>query len=344
VIEPIFEKEFLDTSYGFRPGKGCKDALREVDGLGAICFADYTDYHIQKVLDLKLVDTDAIRAAGFTVAIDAVNSVGGLAVPRLLKALGVRKVVEINCDPTGNFAHQPEPLPENLIETASRVLESKADVGFVVDPDVDRLAIISEDGTMFNEEYTLVAVADYILTYTPGNTVSNLSSSRALQDISEKYGVLYTPSAVGEVNVTRAMKDTGAVIGGEGNGGIIYPESHYGRDALVGIALFLSHLAKSRLKCSVLRAGYPSYYMAKKKIELSGNIDLEAILQNMKDRYRNEKTNDVDGVRIDFDREWVHLRKSNTEPIIRVYAESSSLEKAEALAHKIISDVKSFLE
>jgi phosphomannomutase len=341
------EGEFLNDQEGKRIlalAEAGEFGFSGVDGLGAICFADYTDYHIQKVLDLKLVDTDAIRAAGFTVAIDAVNSVGGLAVPRLLKALGVRKVVEINCDPTGNFAHQPEPLPENLIETASRVLESKADVGFVVDPDVDRLAIISEDGTMFNEEYTLVAVADYILTYTPGNTVSNLSSSRALQDISEKYGVLYTPSAVGEVNVTRAMKDTGAVIGGEGNGGIIYPESHYGRDALVGIALFLSHLAKSRLKCSVLRAGYPSYYMAKKKIELSGNIDLEAILQNMKDRYRNEKTNDVDGVRIDFDREWVHLRKSNTEPIIRVYAESSSLEKAEALAHKIISDVKSFLE
>jgi phosphomannomutase len=341
------EGEFLNDQEGKRIlalAEAGEFGFSGVDGLGAIRLADYTDYHIKKVLDLKLVDTEAIRAAGFTVAIDAVNSVGGLAVPRLLKALGVKKVVEINCDPTGNFAHQPEPLPENLIETASSVLESKADVGFVVDPDVDRLAIISEDGTMFNEEYTLVAVADYILAHTPGNTVSNLSSSRALQDISEKYGVLYTPSAVGEVNVTRAMKDTGAVIGGEGNGGIIYPESHYGRDALVGIALFLSHLAKSSMKCSVLRAGYPSYYMAKKKIELSGNIDLEAILQKMKDRYRNEKTNDVDGVRIDFDREWVHLRKSNTEPIIRVYAESSSSEKAEALARKIISDVRSFLE
>ncbi len=314
----------------------------DVEDLGVIRTSDYTDYHIQKVLDLKLVDTEAIRKSNFTVAIDAVNSVGGLAVPRLLKALGVSRVVEINCDPTGNFAHQPEPLPENLVETASLVLANKADVGFVVDPDVDRLAIISEDGSMFNEEYTLVAVADYILSHTPGNTVSNLSSSRALLDISGKYGVKYTPSAVGEVNVTRAMKDTGAVIGGEGNGGVIYPESHYGRDALVGIGLFLTHLANSGLKCSELRAGYPSYFMAKKKIELSGNIDLEAILQKMKERYQNEKINDVDGVRIDFDREWVHLRKSNTEPIIRVYSESGSLERAEALAGKIIGDVKSF--
>lgn len=311
-----------------------------VDDLGAVRFADYTEYHIQKMLDLKLVDAEAVRRSDFTVAVDAVNSVGGFAIPRLLKALGVSRIVEINCDPTGNFAHQPEPLPENLVETASVVLKNKVDVCFVVDPDVDRLAIISEDGSMFNEEYTLVAVADYILSHTPGNTVSNLSSSRALLDISEKYNVNYTPSAVGEVNVTRAMKDTGAVIGGEGNGGIIYPESHYGRDALVGIGLFLSHLANSGLKCSELRAGYPSYFMAKKKIELSGNIDLEAILQKMKERYKNEKVNDVDGVRIDFDREWVHLRKSNTEPIIRVYSESSTLEKAEALANLIIRDVK----
>jgi len=313
-----------------------------VDDLGIIRTADYTDYHIQKVLDLKLVDTARIRKAKFTVAIDAVNSVGGVAVPRLLEALGVSNIVEINCEPTGNFAHQPEPLPENLVETASLVLKNKVDVCFVVDPDVDRLAIISEDGSMFNEEYTLVAVADYILSHTPGNTVSNLSSSRALLDISEKYSVKYTPSAVGEVNVTRAMKDTGAVIGGEGNGGIIYPESHYGRDALVGIGLFLTHLANSGLKCSELRAGYPSYFMAKKKIELSANIDLEAILQKMIDRYKNEKINDVDGVRIDFDREWVHLRKSNTEPIMRVYSESGSLERAEALANKIIGEVMNF--
>ena len=265
-------------------------------------------------------------------------------VPKLLKALGVKTVVEINCDPTGNFAHQPEPLPENLVGTAATLLETGADLCFVVDPDVDRLAIISEDGSMFNEEYTLVAVADYVLSKTPGNTVSNLSSSRALLDISEKYGVTYTPSAVGEVNVTKAMKDTKAVIGGEGNGGVIYPESHYGRDALVGIGLFLTHLAKSGMKCSVLRTQYPSYFMAKKKIELAAGIDLESLLLKIKLKYRLEKITDVDGVRIDFDREWVHLRKSNTEPIIRIYSESGSMERANALADKIISDVKNLID
>jgi phosphomannomutase len=277
------------------------------------------------------------------VAIDAVNSVGGLVVPQLLKALGVARIVEINCNPTGNFAHQPEPLPENLVETAELIVKNRVDVGFVVDPDVDRLAIISEDGSMFNEEYTLVAVADYVLANTPGNTVSNLSSSRALMDISEKYGVKYTPSAVGEVNVTCAMKDTGAVIGGEGNGGIIYPQSHYGRDALVGIGLFLTHLAKSGLKCSELRAKYPSYFMAKKKMELTEKTDLEALLLKVKALYASEKITDVDGVRIDFEREWVHLRKSNTEPIIRIYAESDSALKAEALADLVISDVKKMI-
>jgi phosphomannomutase len=311
-----------------------------VDNLGNISFADYAEYHILAVLALKLVDIEAIRKANFCVAIDAVNSVGGLVVPHLLKALGVAKVIEINCDPTGDFAHQPEPLPENLVETAAEVLKREADVCFVVDPDVDRLAIISEDGSMFNEEYTLVAVSDYILQHTPGNTVSNLSSSRALLDISEKYGVKYTPSAVGEVNVTKAMKETNAVIGGEGNGGIIYPESHYGRDALVGIGLFLTHLAKSGLKCSELRAKYPSYFMAKKKIELQPGIDLESVLLKIKALYHNEKITDVDGVRIDFDREWVHLRKSNTEPIIRIYSESSTMEKANMLANNIIGDVK----
>ncbi len=311
-----------------------------VENLGRISYADYAEYHIQKVLALKLVDVEAIRKANFCVAIDAVNSVGGLVVPHLLSALGVAKVVGINCDPTGDFAHQPEPLPENLVDTAAEMLEKEADLCFVVDPDVDRLAIISEDGSMFNEEYTLVAVADYILANTPGNTVSNLSSSRALLDISEKYGVKYTPSAVGEVNVTKAMKDTDAVIGGEGNGGIIYPESHYGRDALVGIGLFLTHLAKSGLKCSELRAQYPSYFMAKKKIELQPGIDLESVLVKIKDLYGKEKITDVDGVRIDFDREWVHLRKSNTEPIIRIYSESSTLEKANALANNIIENVK----
>jgi len=314
-----------------------------VDDLGLIDTADYADYHIQKVLDLKLVDVEAIRAANFKVAIDAVNSVGGIIVPQLLKALGVDQIVEINCDPTGNFAHKPEPLPENLVDTATMILENKADVCFVVDPDVDRLAIISEDASMFNEEYTLVAVADYVLAHTPGNTVSNLSSSRALLDISEKYGVTYTPSAVGEVNVTRAMKETGAVIGGEGNGGVIYPESHYGRDALVGIGLFLTHLAKSGLKCSELRAQYPSYFMAKKKIELDEKVNLEAVLLYIKALYQNEKITDVDGVRIDFDKEWVHLRKSNTEPIIRIYSESGTMLQANALADKIIADVSKMI-
>ena len=339
--------EFLNEAEGKRVldlADANEFSFAGVDGLGTIEIADYTDYHIQKVLDLKLVDTQAIRAANFCIAIDAVNSVGGVVVPKLLKALGVKTVVEINCDPTGNFAHQPEPLPENLVGTAATLLETGADLCFVVDPDVDRLAIISEDGSMFNEEYTLVAVADYLLSKTPGNTVSNLSSSRALLDISEKYGVTYTPSAVGEVNVTKAMKDTKAVIGGEGNGGVIYPESHYGRDALVGIGLFLTHLAKSGMKCSVLRTQYPSYFMAKKKIELSAGIDLESLLLKIKSKYSQEKITDVDGVRIDFEREWVHLRKSNTEPIIRIYSESSSMERANLLADKIIMDVKNLID
>ena len=339
--------EFLNEAEGKRVldlADANEFSFAGVDGLGTIEIADYTDYHIQKVLDLKLVDTQAIRAANFCIAIDAVNSVGGVVVPKLLKALGVKTVVEINCEPTGNFAHQPEPLPENLVETAVTLLKTGADLCFVVDPDVDRLAIINEDGSMFNEEYTLVAVADYVLSKTPGNTVSNLSSSRALLDISEKYGVTYTPSAVGEVNVTKAMKDTKAVIGGEGNGGVIYPESHYGRDALVGIGLFLTHLAKSGMKCSVLRTQYPSYFMAKKKIELSAGIDLESLLLKIKSKYSQEKITDVDGVRIDFEREWVHLRKSNTEPIIRIYSESSSMERANLLADKIIMDVKNLID
>jgi len=339
--------EFLNEAEGKRVldlADANEFSFAGVDGLGTIEIADYTDYHIQKVLDLKLVDTQAIRAANFCIAIDAVNSVGGVVVPKLLKALGVKTVVEINCDPTGNFAHQPEPLPENLVGTAATLLETGADLCFVVDPDVDRLAMISEDGSMFNEEYTLVAVADYVLSKTPGNTVSNLSSSRALLDISEKYGDTYTPSAVGEVNVTKAMKDTKAVIGGEGNGGVIYPESHYGRDALVGIGLFLTHLAKSGMKCSVLRTQYPSYFMAKKKIELSAGIDLESLLLKIKSKYSQEKITDVDGVRIDFEREWVHLRKSNTEPIIRIYSESSSMERANLLADKIIMDVKNLID
>lgn len=341
------EGEFLNDAEGKKIlalAEASEFSFATVDDLGLTTFADYADYHIQHVLNLNLVDVDAIRKANFCVAIDAVNSVGGEIVPRLLKALGVAKVVEINCNPTGNFAHQPEPLPENLVETASLVVKNRVDVCFVVDPDVDRLAIISEDGMMFNEEYTLVAVADYVLAHTPGNTVSNLSSSRALLDISEKYGMKYTPSAVGEVNVTKTMKDTGAVIGGEGNGGIIYPESHYGRDSLVGIGLFLSHLAHSKVKCSALRAQYPSYFMAKKKLELEPKTNLEAILLQIKELYRNEKISDVDGVRIDFDREWVHLRKSNTEPIIRIYSESGSMQQANALADRIIKNVNSLLD
>lgn len=341
------EGEFLNDSEGKRIlelADGNEFDFSDVDDLGVITPADYSDYHIQHVLDLNLVDVEAIRNAGFCVAIDAVNSVGGLVVPQLLKALGVKRVVEINCDPTGNFAHQPEPLPENLLETAALILKNPVDVCFVVDPDVDRLVIINEDASMFNEEYTLVAVADYILAHTPGNTVSNLSSSRALLDISEKYGVKYTPAAVGEVNVTKSMKDTGAVIGGEGNGGVIYPESHYGRDALVGIGLFLSHLAKSKMKCSALRAQYPSYFMAKKKMELNPEINLEELLLKVKALYKNEKITDVDGVRIDFDREWIHLRKSNTEPIIRIYSESSTYDQANALAEKIISDVRKLID
>ena len=338
--------EFLNDAEGKRIlalAEANEFRFSEVIDLGVVTSTDYSDYHIRKVLDLKLVDVEAIRKADFCVAIDAVNSVGGVVVPQLLKALGVSKVVEINCEPTGNFAHVPEPLPENLVETAAQIVKSKVDVGFVVDPDVDRLAIINEDGTMFNEEYTLVAIADYVLAHTPGNTVSNLSSSRALLDVSEKYGVKYTPAAVGEVNVTRTMKDTSAVIGGEGNGGVIYPESHYGRDALVGIGLFLTHLAKTGLKCKELRAKYPAYFMAKKKIELDESVNLELVLEKIKSLYKSEKINDVDGVRIDFDREWVHLRKSNTEPIIRIYSESGTMQRANALADRIISDVRSMI-
>ncbi len=339
--------EFLNDAEGKRIlalAEANEFEFAAVNDLGRVRLADYADYHIQKVLELKLVDVEAIRKAHFCVAIDAVNSVGGVVVPQLLKALGVAKVVKINCEPTGNFAHQPEPLPENLVETAAEIVKKRVDVGFVVDPDVDRLAIINEDGSMFNEEYTLVAIADYILANTLGNTVSNLSSSRALLDISEKHGVKYTPAAVGEVNVVRTMKDTGAVIGGEGNGGVIYPESHYGRDALVGIGLFLTHLAKSKLKCSELRAHYPTYFMAKKKIELDEKVNLEAVLLKIKALYQKEKITDVDGVRIDFDREWVHLRKSNTEPIIRIYSESVTLKQANLLAAKIIEDVRKMID
>ncbi|MCH5319167.1 MAG: phosphoglucosamine mutase [Paramuribaculum sp.] len=295
----------------------------------------YGRKHIEKVLELDLVDKEAIQQAGLTVAVDAVNSVGGIVIPQLLKALGVKEVIELNCEATGKFAHTPEPIPENLTQIGNLMKEGKADVGFVVDPDVDRLAIVMENGEMFVEEYTLVSIADYVLSKTPGSTVSNLSSSRALKDVTEKHGCSYSASAVGEVNVTTKMKATNAVIGGEGNGGVIYPASHYGRDALVGVALFLTLLAKSGKKVSELKAGYPQYAIAKNKIELTPDIDVDGILKEVKKRFSNEKITDIDGVKIDFPESWVHLRKSNTEPIIRIYSEASTLEEAEQLSEKI---------
>ena len=312
----------------------------DVDDLGTVIKKDYTALHIEQVLALELVDVEAIRNAHFKVAIDAVNSVGGIVIPELLRALGVKEVVEINCEATGHFAHTPEPLPENLVETAEIIRRGSVDVGFVVDPDVDRLAIISEDGSMFNEEYSLVSIADYVLSRTPGNTVSNLSSSRALRDITQKHGGTYCAAAVGEVNVVAKMKETHAVIGGEGNGGIIYPASHYGRDSLVGIALFLSLLARSGMKCSELRRTYPDYFISKNKIELTAEIDVDEILAGMKQKYQHEQVTDIDGVKIDFSDRWVHLRKSNTEAIIRIYAEAPSMKEADELAQTIIDDIK----
>lgn len=295
----------------------------------------YDRKHIEKVLALDLVDTDAISKANFTVAVDAVNSVGGTVIPQLLRALGVKNIIELNCEVTGRFSHTPEPIPENLTQISSLMRDGKADVGFVVDPDVDRLAIVMENGDMFVEEYTLVAVADYVLSHTPGATVSNLSSSRALRDITAAHGCQYAASAVGEVNVTTKMKETGAVIGGEGNGGVIYPASHYGRDALVGVALFLSLLAKSGKKVSELKKTYPAYAIAKNKIELTPEINVYAILEEVKKRYASEKITDVDGVKIDFADSWVHLRKSNTEPIIRIYSEAHTMQEAEQLGQQI---------
>lgn len=311
-----------------------------VDGLGKETKKDYTEHHIELVKSLKKVDAEAIQAADFRVAVDAVNSVGGIALPKLLKALGVNQIVEINCNPDGIFAHNPEPLAEHLSETCEIIRKNRVDVGFVTDPDVDRLAIVCEDGSLFNEEYTLVAIADYVLKLTPGNTVSNLSSSRALRDITEKHGGTYEAAAVGEVNVVEKMRATGAVIGGEGNGGVIYPESHYGRDALVGVALFLTYLAKSGIKVSELRKTYPDYYMSKNKIELTSDIDVDAILERIKVIFSNEKVTDIDGVKIDFAHSWVHLRKSNTEPIIRIYSEAKSFAEAEELAKGMIRRIK----
>lgn len=304
----------------------------------------YIDKHIQKILELPLVDLEAIKKAGFKVVIDCVNSTGGLALPKLLKALGVKRVDELFCDPTGVFPHNPEPLPEHLGEIAEKVEKSDADLGFVVDPDVDRLAIVCENGEMFGEEYTLVAVADYILQKNKGATVSNLSSTRALKDITLKQGCVYHASAVGEVNVVEKMKEVDAVIGGEGNGGIIYPELHYGRDALVGIALFLSHLAHYGKSCSMLKTLYPAYYISKNKIELDAGINTEEIINRMKPLYETHPQNSTDGLKIELDSEWVHLRRSNTEPIIRIYAESDSLSKADSLASKIINDIKGIIK
>ncbi|MDD3727138.1 MAG: phosphoglucosamine mutase [Dysgonamonadaceae bacterium] len=315
----------------------------EVDNLGSVTVKDYLEAHIQDVLALELVDVEAIEKANFSVIIDCINSVGGIAVPPLLKALGVKKVIELHCEPHGHFAHNPEPLPENLTELTSLMQTKKADVGFSVDPDVDRLAIFCEDGEPFGEEYTLVAIADYVLSHTPGNTVSNLSSTRALRDVTEKYGEKYKASAVGEVNVVAKMKETNAVIGGEGNGGVIYPAAHYGRDALVGIALFLTHLAKSGKSVSALRASYPSYYMSKQKVDLTPETNIDEILLFIKENYKNEDINEIDGVKIEFKDRWVHLRKSNTEPIIRIYSEAPSIEEAAQLGKEVINQIKNIV-
>lgn len=338
--------EFLDAKAGeeiLRLAEADDFSFAEVDNLGSISSKDYQEAHIQDILNLELVDVEAIRNANFRVAVDSVNSVGGIAVPPLLKALGVREVFELHCEPHGHFAHNPEPLPEHLTELAAEIKNKKADIGFAVDPDVDRLAIICEDGEPFGEEYTLVAIADYVLTHTLGNTVSNLSSTRALRDVTEKHGATYSASAVGEVNVVAKMKETNAVIGGEGNGGIIYPVSHYGRDALAGIALFLTHLAKSGKKVSALRATYPSYYMSKQKVDLTPETDIDEILSTIKENYKNEDINEIDGVKIEFEDRWVHLRKSNTEPIIRIYSEAPSTEEATQLGEEIIKQIKSIV-
>ncbi|MBE7630405.1 phosphoglucosamine mutase [Tenacibaculum piscium] len=304
----------------------------------------YLKKHIKEVLNLDLVDVKAIKKAKFKVVVDGVNSTGGIFIPALLKELGV-KCIELYCEPNGEFPHNPEPLKENLTDISKLVVKKKADLGIVVDPDVDRLALISEDGSMFGEEYTLVACADYVLgKLKGGNTVSNLSSSRALRDVTEKHGGTYTASAVGEVNVVQMMKDTDTVIGGEGNGGIIYPASHYGRDSLVGVALFLSHLAKKKMSCSALRDSYPSYFMSKNKIQLTPKIDVDEVLSKMTLKYQNEDVNTIDGVKIDFEKQWVHLRKSNTEPIIRIYTESDSQKNADALAERFITEIQEIIK
>ena len=335
--------EFLNDAEGKRVLALAEDeafAFPDVDSIGKVVLReDFNPVHIKQVLAMRLVDAERVRARRFKVVVDAVNSIGGVVIPALLEELGC-EVVKINCDPTGLFAHNPEPLPQNLTEISEAVVREKADLGIVVDPDVDRLAFVCEDGSMFVEEYTLVAVADYILSQTPGNTVSNLSSSRALRDVTESYGATYSASAVGEVNVVAKMKEVGAVIGGEGNGGVIYPELHYGRDALVGTALFLTYLAARNMTMTELRHTYPAYYASKNKIELTPEIDVDKVLVEIKQRYADEQINDIDGVKIDFTDSWVHLRKSNTEPIIRIYTEAKSMQEADNLAQKFIAEIR----
>lgn len=346
--------KLLNSKGEFISGEDGKELLKiaeledfnysNVDFLGSVTENnDYFKIHIQQILNHDLVDVNAIKSANFKVVIDAVNSTGALVLPELLSSLGVDTVHKLFCEPNGQFPHNPEPLPENLTEISKTVLDNNADIGIVVDPDVDRLALVCEDGTMFGEEYTLVAVADYILSQKVGNTVSNLSSTRALRDITEKAGGQYFPSAVGEVNVVNKMKAKNAVIGGEGNGGIIFPDLHYGRDALIGIALILTHMAKSGKSPKELRDSFPNYHISKNKIKLTPDINVDLILKKISEKYANENVNTIDGVKIDFSEEWVHLRKSNTEPIIRIYSESANEEKAELLAKKIILEIKEII-
>ncbi|MBR4995327.1 MAG: phosphoglucosamine mutase [Alistipes sp.] len=334
--------EFLNDSEGKRVLALAEDdsfEFPEIDAIGKVILREeFNPTHIEQVLAMELVDVEAIKARRFKVVVDAVNSVGGVVIPALLEKLGC-EVVRLNCEPNGEFAHNPEPLPENLTEISEVIRREKADLGVVVDPDVDRLALVNEDGTMFGEEYTLVAVADYILSQGVGNTVSNLSSSRALRDVTVAHGGEYSASAVGEVNVVTKMKEVGAVIGGEGNGGVIYPALHYGRDALVGVALFLTHLVKKGCSMTELRGQYPAYFASKNKIQLTPAIDVDKVLAEMKARYAGENVNDIDGVKIDFAENWVHLRKSNTEPIIRIYTEAKSSDEADALAQRFIAEI-----
>ena len=338
--------EFLSAKNGeeiLALAKNDDFTFSEVDDLGEYTFDDsFNNKHINKVLNLKLVDVDLVKSAGFKVVVDAVNSTGGFMIPKLLEKMGV-ECIKLYCEPNGNFPHNPEPLPENLTEISKLVVAEQADFGIVVDPDVDRLALVCEDGSMFGEEYTLVAVSDYVLSKTPGNTVSNLSSTRALREVTNKHSGTYQASSVGEVNVVEKMKETNAIIGGEGNGGVIYPESHYGRDALVGIALFLTQLAERKISAKQLRNSYPNYFISKNKIQLTPEINVENILSKLEEKYKNEQLTTIDGLKIDFEDGWVHLRKSNTEPIIRIYSENEGEEEANAIAQKMINEIKKLI-